>query len=815
MRKSLLFLTIAGLIGTTASARTLTPAEALARALSNDATSAKPLRAPAKKTPVMTMGETESPSIYVFDQGPQGYIIVPADDVAAPVLGYSSNGTFDPENIPDNLRWWLSQYEAEIEAAKANGVQTYTELSRPTRTPIAPLLKTTWDQGTPYSTYCPILNNERTVTGCVATAMAQAMNFHKYPETFNANFSYRWEAGGAILSWKQANVRLDWDNMLDSYKSGYNETQADAVALLMKACGYSVDMSYNVASVGGSGASSYSVLDQLVNTFGYDKGASLAMREFYTLMDWENLIYNNLANCGPAVYSGANSSAGHCFVCDGYSDNGYFHFNWGWSGVSDGYFLLTALDPDAQGIGGSTSGYNIEQTAILGIRKPTADSKIKLNILCNGTFWATATDNGKLSITGGFYNFSPATVSGQFGLRFINESTGKIEEIFNTANTYDFLYGISGLTLHSVPQGTYRMYPIFKPTDESVMIIPCTTNQAGYLIVSNDGKDIKITAPEVGLYSISDVTFDTPMYNGMEFLVKGKAQWTGSFSTSVTVYGLLMTGTTAETVIAYAEPIQQEFPADNQPVEFEYMSKLSQYNSTLYPNGLTAGNYYFAFAIPDDTAETGWKIISNPIETTLKNNPGDPNITLVSFNIVDRNNVDPDNIIVNLKVKCTSGYFFTNLIVAFFDKGKNNVGQFNSNTVYIAPGETKEITVKAQLPNAVAGEVYQVAPFTSNAHQLSMSLNCTIGDRSGIADVIADNAVTTASPNPAFDYTVVTAPTEISGVDLVALSGRAVSVPAEISGNTARLDVSGLASGLYICRVITADGMETVKIIKK
>ena len=91
MRKSLLFLTIAGLIGTVASARTLTPAEALARALSNDATSAKPLRAPAKKTPVMTMGETESPSIYVFDQGQQGYIIVPADDVAAPVLGYSSN----------------------------------------------------------------------------------------------------------------------------------------------------------------------------------------------------------------------------------------------------------------------------------------------------------------------------------------------------------------------------------------------------------------------------------------------------------------------------------------------------------------------------------------------------------------------------------------------------------------------------------------------------------------------------------------------------------------------------------------------------
>lgn len=815
MRKSLLFLTLAGLIGTAASARTLTPEQALARALSNDNTTATAHRAPMKKTPVMTLGETDVPAIYIFDQGAQGYLIVSADDVAAPVLGYSSTGTIDPENIPDNMRWWLSQYEAEIAAARSNGEESYDESSRPTRTPIEPLLKTTWDQGTPYSTYCPMLDGERTVTGCVATAMAQVMNYHKWPEKFNADFSYWWDSGLSTLSWKQEDVTLDWANMLDSYKVDYTPEQADAVALLMRACGYSVDMDYNIAMVGGSGTSSLFVLDALVNTFDYDKGASVAFRKFYSLAEWENLIYHNLANCGPTVYSGSNASIGHCFVCDGYSTDGYFHFNWGWSGSSDGYFLLTALNPTSQGIGGSNSGYNIDQTVTLGIRRPADGAAAKLNILCDGTLWANKNENGSFTISGGFYNFTPAVIKGQFGFRFIDETDGKVEDMLSREDSYGYRYGIRSLTFPEVPEGTYRIYPIFKPAEGEPLIIPCPVDQAGYIIVSNDGFNVKVSAPEVGRYSISDVAFDTPLYKDMEFLVKGKAQWTGSFSSSVTVYGVLMTGTTPETIVACAEKMQQEFPADNELVDFEYMSKLDKYDKNAYPTGLPKGDYYFALALEDPASPSNWKLISNPIEVTLKNNPGDANITITSFSVEDRNNVDPDNIVINMKVKCNAGYFFTHLIVAMFNQEGKNCGQFNTNTVYIAPGETKDITVNAQLPNAVAGEVYRVIPFTSSRQQLPIITTCTIGDRSGITNVTADNAALTASPNPAVDYTVVSAASEISSVGLVAVSGRVVSVPAEINGNTARLDVSGLAPGLYICRVITTAGAETVKIVKK
>lgn len=170
-------------------ARSLSPSEALARALNSGNVSGA-LRAPVRAVPLMTVGSPEQPAIYVFDQGKEGYIMVSADDVAAPVLAYSDSGTFDPDNMPESLRWWLDEYKAQIEAATRENNEAYEKISRATREPIAPLLTTTWDQGTPFNNDCPLINGQQTVSGCVATAMAQVMNYHKWPESFNANFSY-------------------------------------------------------------------------------------------------------------------------------------------------------------------------------------------------------------------------------------------------------------------------------------------------------------------------------------------------------------------------------------------------------------------------------------------------------------------------------------------------------------------------------------------------------------------------------------------------------------------------------------------------
>lgn len=794
------------------AARTLSPSEALARALNNTGGAAGAHRAPVNKTPLMTVGAQDTPALYVFDQGKQGYLVVSADDVAAPILGYSTTGTFDPENIPDNMRWWLSQYEAEIEAAANDGNLQYAASSRAERAPIAPLVKATWDQSTPYNTYCPKLNGQLTVTGCVATAMAQAMSYHKWPETFDADFTYQWtNNGNSTLSWKQAGVELDWANMLDSYRGDYTPTQGNAVAMLMRACGYSVNMNYGV---GASGAATIYTLPALVNDFGYDKGAYVALREYYSLADWENTIYDNLTNCGPIIYAGSNVEVGHCFVCDGYSRDGYFHFNWGWSGISDGYFRLTALDPDSQGIGGSTAGYNVGQLVILGMRRPVEGSKLKINILCEGKVWAEA-ENGIITfraIDGGFYNYSSNDVTGSFGIRVINDVTGESDDITGNDATYQMFYGTRGMSFRGLDDGTYRMYPIFKPVGEEAFIIPSPATEPGYVIVKYYNGELEATSPEMGRFSVRDLTLDTPMYDGVPFIASGSALWTGEFSATNAVYGVLMNGTVADSIIAIGAPMQLEFPAESEPVEFTYQS---EWVKKLVAN-IPAGNYYFSMAIDDPGAPIGVTLLTSPVPVSYMANPGAPSMSNPIWSIVDSNNVDPNNLTVNVAIKCNSGYFFDNFLVVIFDADQKYYSQFSSPVISISTGEMKRFTISGQIPGAKAGQKYIVGLFSSSGQQLGSAYWCTIGDMSGINDIVADGGKRiTASPNPAVDHTVITASSEISSVDFVSLSGSMISVPVEIDGANARVDVSSLASGLYIARVVTANGMETVKIIKK
>ena len=159
---------------------------------------------------------------------------------------------------------------------------------------------------------------------------------------------------------------IDWDNMLDSYDGSTTTIQQQAVANLMKYCGAAVQMDYADAWNGGSGAYSSDVPEALKNYFNYSEATVLKKRSSYTSNnEWDDLIYSELASSRPVYYSGSNNSGGHAFVCDGYDGNGYYHINWGWSGTSNGNFLLSALDPHEQGTGGSSAGYNNNQAALI------------------------------------------------------------------------------------------------------------------------------------------------------------------------------------------------------------------------------------------------------------------------------------------------------------------------------------------------------------------------------------------------------------------------------------------------------------------
>ena len=356
---------------------------------------------------------------YVFNIGDHGgYVIAAGDDCAPAILGYADSGSVNVDSMPENMKAWLEEYATQIEYMQEHQLVASPKLTT-SYNAISPLLTTTWDQLDPYNQNCPdFFGYGKCVTGCVATAMAQVMYYHRANSVTQTTaqipaYDCRtlWLNGSDTLGHIHvdaipAGSPIDWGNMLNSYGSSATAIQKEAVANLMKYCGASVSMNYANEWDGGSGAYSTDVPVALKAYFNYSNETVLKNRSDYSSNDaWESLIYNELSNSRPVYYSGRNSSGGHAFVCDGYDGSGYYHINWGWSGTSDGYFLLTALDPNQQGTGGSSSGYNQNQAALInaqprsstpppsGIGISFADLRVKVLCVQN---WDTNGD-GELS----------------------------------------------------------------------------------------------------------------------------------------------------------------------------------------------------------------------------------------------------------------------------------------------------------------------------------------------------------------------------------------------------------------------------------
>lgn len=318
---------------------------------------------------------------YVFNlTDAPGYVIIAGDDIATPVLGYSDNGSFDASNMPDGLRYWLGEYQRQLEYLKL-----HPECARQapsTSTPVKPLLTCNWNQSSPYNNNCPTYSSssgtKRAVTGCVATATAQIMYYHKWPDQGTGSHSYSCYVNGSsratTLSANFANSHYDWANMIDNYDSNSTSTQNAAVAQLMSDVGISVDMGYGASS----GAYSPDVVTALTTYFKYDKSATFLSRDSYGVDEWEQIIRNELSAKRPVYYSGQASGGGHAFVCDGYNADGYFHFNWGWGGMSNGYFILSMLNPGEQGIGSFEGGYNSSQGIIINIKPDEGGQPVQM-----------------------------------------------------------------------------------------------------------------------------------------------------------------------------------------------------------------------------------------------------------------------------------------------------------------------------------------------------------------------------------------------------------------------------------------------------
>lgn len=311
----------------------------------------------------------EQTAFYVFNSSDgKGYVIVSGDDRTEQVLGYSPTGHIDPEAMPDNMKYYLSELAKEL-ASIDNDVTVISRKSKrrvPVKKAIEPLITTHWGQDSPFNNMAPYVINSkgdtvRCVTGCVATAMAQVMNFYKYPNATIADLpGYTSSSSGFKIDTIPAGATIDWSNMADTYDKNSTPAQCDAVAKLMYLCGVSVKMNYGVSSSGAS-LSEYT----LIKYFGYEKHARYIEKKNYSSLAWFNLIYNELAEGYPMYSDGGN----HAYVIDGYDGDNMFHFNWGWGPGSDGYYLLSSVSeyyPD--GTTGSTTSYTSGQGVIIGLR---------------------------------------------------------------------------------------------------------------------------------------------------------------------------------------------------------------------------------------------------------------------------------------------------------------------------------------------------------------------------------------------------------------------------------------------------------------
>ena len=425
-----------------------------------------------------TTSSDDNSLLYVFNQtGGHGFVIVAGDDAAEPILGYSTEGSFSYDNMPDNLHYWLELNELYVKAC-ANRQVTARQVSQGTPI-VAPLLgDILWGQGSPYNNMCPTYDGgTHYYVGCVATAATQIMRYHSYPE--HGVGSKTITVDGQSVTANFGNTTYDWNNMLPNYDDvNYTTAQANAVATIAAHFGVAVNMEYQPA---GSGAHSMEVPNALREYFSYDQAVTMRKRDYYSSSEWLQLIKSEL-DAGRPVYDAASSdvgSSGHAFVCDGYDSEDFVHINWGWYGTSNGYFLVSHLDPDDLGIGGGTGGYNLDQEIVTGIQPPTSGTTYErplYNSLSMRLITQSANDfNVMITVE----NFDTKPFTGDLGVALVRD--GEILKVLKTEqrNIAGFANGHTGLLAmasiydipkqvgNDIPDGEATVWMVFREDSQS------------------------------------------------------------------------------------------------------------------------------------------------------------------------------------------------------------------------------------------------------------------------------------------------------------------------------------------------------------
>lgn len=800
-----------------------------------------------------------APIYYVFNvNNNQGFVIVTGDDLVQPIIGYSTESTYTLNNLPPQLAKWMEDVKKEVLYVKENVNET-TELitaqwhdyyynvapswERGTSA-VNPLLQVKWNQAPNENGLCPFDNqyNDRTVTGCVATAMAQIMKYWAYPAQGTGFHSYNSQNYGT-LSANFGNATYNWANMPNILNSPNND-----VATIMFHCGVAVEMSYGVAQTGGSGAYVASALSPIQHCseygyktyFGYDPATVQGVvRQNYTETNWKNLMKAELDNSRPLQYAGSGNGGGHTWVCDGYDNNDFLHMNWGWGGNSDGYFSVNNLDPSSLGAGGGTGGFNGSQHAVIGIKplngggggggggtvNPSGISLYsQLIVSANPVQVGSA-----FSVSTEIANSTGASFTGDFAAALFNSDgvfIDFVQEYTNQTMQDGFYYPatFSMASLDVVP-GTYIVGIYYKNGSNNYTLVnPSTFNNPVSITVTGPYSDIQ-------MYSNSTVTPGTVVKNqsltiNTQIANYGASNFSGFLSADL----FDMEGNFVVTIEELNNVTLQagnfynvQFVSNGLNVEpgdyyVAYFSKPTGGNwtlvySTSFPNPFTITIVDQAVT-PDPYESNNTQATAYALTTTFNGNNASVNTSGTNMHVGN----DYDYFKINLPAG--TNYSITARVHDSYNSGNGNNYTNDVQFSYVVNGGASSTPYDDVMPGPIfvqgGGTVnfFVSDYFTGSVGTYLLDLQIVKGDNVGIDEPTAD--AVKVFPNPAQNEVFVDAGS-ITGnytVKVFSAIGELVQQSTGMASNQLiKMDVSKLAAGTYNVQVVTDNATSTTKLI--
>lgn len=792
---------------------------------------------------------------YVFNRGvDDGYVIVSADDRASSVLGYADSGTFDENSIPSNMRWWLDEYQRQIQYLARHplmsgdgSVAKYAW----TKENVGPLLSTCWNQLAPYNGKCPAgsyISNGKTVegnytAGCVAAAMAQIMRYHRWPEKGIGSHSYVSAAMKLPLSSNFGEHTYDWANMPDYYDASATAEQKDAVSLLMSDCGIAVNMNYNHDGHSSSGAFDSDCVNALINNFGYDKGVTYKNRYFYSLAAWDSVVHAEIVARRPVLYGGNSSTSGHAFVCDGCNSDGYYHINWGGSGLGNGYFLLSALFSSYNIAVGGNVGYNYNQDIVCGIQRQTANAATNYEFVA-GLLSMNDTVVGKgepasLPTCGSSYCFSEPMPMYAYGYqlcdasgRLIDTQMEEVNDTVRAASLYiDSLgsgrctvYGFDSLMSFTAPStlsdGKYRLYPCYKETSASewkrVRIAPSSPQ---YVSLTVDGTQNRyVTESVVRGLKVSDIVKDCQLYSGRTASVSATIANSGDeYIGDVHLNLYAMTRDSSASSVSKKVVAVTTEPAFSSEHNFVDLESGASQRYTFRPSiGVAAGDYILRFVDDDGN------VISGDVDVTVNPTPSASALTLpVAISLVDcPSGIVPKNDVrMRAVIRNTGGFFSGNIAAGFVTTTSEYVAYLGIQPLLLETNQTDTLEFSGSFSQGVVGTTYMLGILVYEGMKRFTPFNYsylvfTVGEPTSTSVNGVSSEGCRVYPLSATDVVNVESVAAIRNVSVYSLTGaQVVRVGAE--GNSASVDVSSLSSGCYILKAQTDAGSIVKRIVKR